>query len=38
MIKKFVVLGLVLLAISGCASKDTGGSEQTQESKKVANF
>lgn len=33
--KKFVVLGLVLLAISGCAPNDTGGSGQTQESKKV---
>lgn len=33
--KKFVVLGLVLLAISGCAPKDTGGSEETQESKKI---
>lgn len=33
--KKFVVLGLVLLAISGCAPKDTGGSEERQESKKI---
>lgn len=33
--KKFVVLGLVLLAISGCAPKDTEGSEETQESKKA---
>ncbi|WP_288227428.1 hypothetical protein [uncultured Enterococcus sp.] len=35
MIKKFVVLGLVLLVISGCAPKDTGGSEEAQESKKI---
>lgn len=35
MIKKFVVLGLVLLAISGCAPRDSGGSEETQESKKI---
>lgn len=33
--KKFIVLGLVLWAISGCAPKDTAGSEQTQESKKA---
>ncbi|MGL9727526.1 hypothetical protein [Enterococcus sp. DIV0756] len=35
MIKKLVVLGLVLLASSGCAAKDTGAIEETQEPKKV---
>ena len=35
MIKKLVVLGLVLLASSGCAPTNTGTSEETQEQKKV---
>lgn len=35
MIKKLVVLGLVLLASSGCAPTNTGTSEETQEHKKV---
>ena len=35
MIRKLVVLGLILLASSGCAPKETGISEETQESKKV---
>lgn len=35
MIKKLVVLGLVLLASSGCAPKDTGVSEETQKSRQV---
>lgn len=35
MIKKLVVLGLILLASSGCAPTNTGTFEETQEQKKV---
>lgn len=35
MIKKLVVLGLVLLASSGCAPKDTGVSKENQKSRQV---